>query len=108
MAVTSPDPDRMREIPTCTGLGADDDHCCYQNGVQCVHLVENVAGRRYACGVLLKFGSWDAMNASPEYQSVGEWWVAHGLPFNYCETFDPSFCCRPEFRKGRDNEKASV
>lgn len=108
MAVTFQDVDRMREIPTCTGEGADDDHCCYQNGVRCVHLVENVEGRRYACGVRIQFGSWKGVNESSEYRPVGEYWESIGQPFNYCETFDPSFCCRPEFRKGRANEKVSV
>ena len=95
-------------IPTCTGEGANGDHCCYQNGVRCVHLVENVAGRRYACGVLLKRGTWEAMNASPEYKPIGDYWVSINQVFNYCETFDPVFCCRPEFRQGRNNERSEV
>ena len=94
--------------PTCTGLGADGDHCCYQRGVRCVHLVENVEGRRYACGLLIKYGSWQTMNTSPEYQTVGEFWESIGSPFNYCEVFDPSFCCRPEFRMGRSNDRDKV
>ncbi len=95
-------------IPTCTGEGADNDHCCYWNGKPCPYLVENVAGRRYACGVMLKYGSWEAMNVSPEYEDVGEFWVSASLPFNYCETFDPAFCCRPELRQGRHNENEVV
>ena len=101
-------------IPTCTGLGAfveskgEIDHCCYWDGSRCEYLVENVDGRRYACGLLIKYGSWQIMNTSPEYQAVGEFWASHALPFNYCETFDPSFCCRPELRAGRANEKSVV
>ena len=87
--------------PACTGLGRNDDHCCYLAGVRCVNLMENVDGRRYACGVLLKYGSWEAMNASPEYKHVGEHWVSMGLPHNYCEVFSPGFCCRPEHRHER-------
>ena len=98
----------MLEIPTCTGEGAAGDHCCYWGGQPCPHLVENVAGRRYACGIRVELGSWTAVSASSTYKPVGEWWAAHGLPFNYCEVFDPSFCCRPEFRMGRANEKVSV
>jgi hypothetical protein len=88
----------------CTGAGANDDHCCYVDGKRCQYLVENEAGRRYACGLMLKYGSWEAMNASTEYRSVGVHWAAKGRPFNYCETFDPAFCCRPEYRDGRRYE----
>ena len=99
---------------SCTGSGAyveskgKIDHCCYQRGVRCVHLRENVAGRRYACGLLIDFGSWEAMNLSEEYEPVGEYWESIKQPFNYCETFDPSFCCRPELRQGRANERSVV
>lgn len=92
----------------CSGEGADGDHCCYWDGVKCEYLVEHQAGRRYACGLLLKFGSWSAMNASPDYAAVGQFWESAGLPFNYCETFDPAFCCRSEFRAGRANEFEEV
>ena len=99
----------------CTGEGgwADSkgrvDHCCYWGGQPCPYLVENEAGRRYACGLLIKYGSWEKMNESPEYRPVGEWWTRNGnLPWNYCETFDPAFCCRPEYRDGRRNEKEQV
>ena len=90
---------------SCNGLGFDGDHCCYQAGVRCVHLVENVGGRRYACGLRIKYGSWARMVASSEYKTVGRFWEKTGNPFNYCETFDPAFCCRPEFRMGRDNDR---
>ena len=94
--------------PACTGAGANDDHCCYVNGKRCPNLVENQGGRRYACGAFLKYGSWEAMNASPEYRPIGEHWEAHGHGFNYCETFDPSFCCRPEERHGRANDRVPL
>lgn len=102
------------ETNACTGLGAfvaskgRVDHCCYWDGVRCPHLVDNQGGRRYACGLLLQYGSWAAMTASPEYLPVGTWWADHRLPFNYCETFDPAFCCRPELRLGRANEHSPV
>ncbi len=87
----------MERSYSCTGAGADGDHCCYQAGVTCPHLVENAAGRRYACGLLLRHqGDWQAMAADPDYQPIGLHWQAIGQPFNYCETFDPAFCCRPE------------
>lgn len=89
----------------CTGEGVNGDHCCYQAGKPCDYIVENQAGRRYACGLLLKYGSWEKMNESPEYKPIGEHWSRNGsLPFNYCELFDPAFCCRPEYRNGRHNE----
>lgn len=90
----------------CNGNGANGRHCCNQGGVQCEFLVENVEGRRYACGLIIKYENWEAMNASFEYKSVGDFWVSKGLPFNYCEAFDPAFCCRPEYRKDRRNEIA--
>lgn len=94
----------MPAIPECTGQGADGDHCCYLGSRRCAHLVENTAGRRYACGLMVKYGDWEAMTQSPEYAPVGDYWASRGLPFNYCQTFDPSFCCRPEHRQGRHNE----
>ena len=95
-------------LPRCTGMGDKGDHCCYQAGQRCPHLVENVAGRRYACGLFLELGSWEAVNASPKYKPIGEFWVTKHNPFNYCETFDPAFCCRPELRQGRANDRDEV
>lgn len=87
--------------------GNASEHCCYQAGVVCPYLEEGtVAGRRWVCGLLRRYGSWEAMNTSPEYVPIGEYWASRGNPFNYCETFDPAFCCRPEFRMGRNNEKS--
>ena len=92
----------------CTGEGAKGDHCCYLNGERCPNLVENQGGRRYACGVMLKYGTWEGMAASPEYKLVGEYWTSIDKPFNYCETYDPAFCCRPEYRLGRANQSSPL
>lgn len=91
--------------PDCTGLGADGDHCCYQAGQRCPHLRENEGGRRYACGLMLELGSWEAMNADPRYEPIGRHWESIGQPFNYCETFNPMFCCRRDLNPGFHNEK---
>ena len=79
---------------TCTGEGVGGTHCCYVNNETCRYLVENQAGRRYACSLYLKFGSWEAMNVSAEYQPVGRFWQSVGQPHNYCETFSPVLCCQ--------------
>lgn len=89
---------------TCTGRGANGDHCCYLSGAQCPHLVENKAGRRYACGLLLKYRSWDTMNQSPEYQPIADHWESIGAPRNECEVFSPIFCCRRDLNPGYSNE----
>jgi hypothetical protein len=94
----------MARSYSCTGQGDNGDHCCYLGGKVCPHLVENRGGRRYACGLMLKYGDWAAMRASDEYRFIGGYWMGRGKPFNYCETFDPAFCCRPEFRAGRRYE----
>lgn len=86
--------------------GNADDHCCYLDGQVCDYLEEGtVPGRRWACGLLVKYGTWEAMADSVEYGKVGAHWEAIGHGFNYCETFDPAFCCRPENRFGRANDK---
>lgn len=90
-------------VPEC--LGNAPDHCCYVNGKVCAYLEEGtVVGRRWACGLLVKYGSWAKMSDSVEYRPIGEHWVSISSPFNYCETFHTAFCCRPEFRLGRSNE----
>lgn len=77
----------------CHGNG--EDHCCYIAGVVCSYLEENtVSGRRWACGLLVKYGTWAAMNPSPEYRPIGTYWETINRPFNYCEAFDPRRCCR--------------
>ena len=79
--------------PACTGAGADGDHCCYVGGKQCKYLRFDHPERKYACGLMMKYGSeWGVMVASPEYQEIGEHWETTNKPFNYCETFNPMFC----------------
>lgn len=48
------------------------------------------------------------MNESPEYRPIGEHWLATDNPFNYCEAFDPGFCCMPEHRNGRANDRQAI
>lgn len=95
----------MRDY-ACNGEGAGGDHCCYVGGSVCPHLREHAEGRRYACALMIEHkGDWAKVAADPRYQPIGEHWSRNGtLPFNYCETFDPAFCCRPEFRCGRSGE----
>ena len=79
----------------CTGNGVQ--HCCWVDGEVCPHLVENkVPGRRWACGLLDKFGSWAGVNESDEYEPIGAHWLTIGAPFNYCESFKPTpaQCCQ--------------
>ena len=90
----------------CVGEGVDGDHCCYVAGTVCPHLRENVAGRRFACGLMLEHGSWAKVVKSEGYREIGETWASLSLPFNYCETFDPAFCCKAEYRDGRLNDNA--
>lgn len=54
----------------CDGRGGPDGHCCYVNGAVCEYLVENVDGRRFACGLLLTLGSWEVVHASAEWQAL--------------------------------------
>ncbi len=85
--------------------------CCFIRGERCQYSVEDQGGRRYACSLMLKYQSWDEVVASPEYVSVGKEWEAHPadhVKWDYCQTFDPAFCCRPEYRQGRSNELESV
>jgi hypothetical protein len=100
--------------PACNGKGGwsktkqAQDHCCYQAGRRCAYLVEHQAGRRYACRLKLKYLTWEQVNKSPEYKMIGEHWTRNGnLPWNYCETFNPVFCCRPELRTV-ENENAHL
>ena len=79
----------------CDGRGSPDgDHCCYLAGQRCPFLVENVAGRRFACGLRLEYDSWEAVIRDRRYQAVGEHWEMIGQRFDYCMSFDPVFCCQ--------------
>ena len=80
----------------CTGQGIGNDHCCYLSGQPCPFLVENIAGRRYACGLRLENDSWPAVIGDPRYRPVGEHWESIGQPFDYCMSFDPVLCCQKE------------
>ena len=84
---------------TCTGRGtADGDHCCYIGGVQCLYLEEprGRSRRKFVCGLRATLGSWQAVNLSAEYEPIGTHWQSIGLPYNYCETYQPGpgLCCR--------------
>lgn len=87
-------------VDRCVGRGtADGDHCCYIDGHPCLFIEEPRKGRRtFVCGLRDTLGSWEAVNLSPEYEPIGNHWKARGLPFNYCELFQPSegVCCREE------------
>lgn len=52
---------------TCHGNG--DDHCCWLAGEVCPFLEEGtVPGRRWACGLFRRAGSWDAVYQSLAYR----------------------------------------
>lgn len=82
----------------CTGT-AEGDHCCYVNGERCRYLVENVDGRRYACGLRVELGSWDAVHADSGYQEhVQSVWDSLGLGYT-CGSWKPQpgeACCMAE------------
>ena len=64
----------------CHGNGPD--HCCWTSEGLCPFLEENtVPGRRWACGLYRKLGSWEAVYADPRYQSSAvATWFAEILP----------------------------
>ena len=93
-----------RTTVECTGQGVDGDHCCYRQGVECEHLIRDYGDRRFACGLLVKYGTWEAANKSSEYKPIGEAWEGGGLPFNYCQQFSPIFCCRKDLNPGFAND----
>ena len=52
---------------TCHGNG--EDHCCWLGGEVCQYLEENtVPGRRWACGLRRRAGSWSAVYESVAYR----------------------------------------
>lgn len=52
---------------TCKDYG--DDHCCWINGKVCSYLEEHtVEGRRWACGLFRKLGSWEKVYETEEYK----------------------------------------
>jgi hypothetical protein len=66
------------------------DHCCWIVGRVCPHLEEGtVPGRRWACGLRRRLGSWAAVHASPEYRrDVRPFW-ARFRPDLDCGTWPP-------------------
>ena len=74
--------------------GNREDHCCYVNGEACRFLVENVNGRRWACGLYVKYGSWEGVHADPGYQEyVQSYWDQVGI--ESCGAWGPGSdqCC---------------
>jgi hypothetical protein len=67
------------------------DHCCYlgQAGV-CPHLEENtVPGRSWACGLLVRLGSWAVVHEAPQYvRDVRPFWDSF-RPDLDCGTWPP-------------------
>ena len=50
--------------------GNSETHCCWLEGQECRYVEENtVPGRRWACGLMRRYGSWGAVLASPEYHA---------------------------------------
>ncbi len=49
--------------------GNTDESCCtFGGGVYCRYLRADVAGRRWACGLMLELGDWQKVVANPRYQ----------------------------------------
>jgi hypothetical protein len=49
--------------------GNSKDHCCWLNNKPCKYLeVDTVPDRKWACGLRRRFGDWDTVLESPEYQ----------------------------------------
>jgi hypothetical protein len=73
--------------------GNTKDHCCYVNGVRCPFLEENtVEGRRWACGLRRKLGSWEKVHQDKGYLTLVKphWENAHGIMENYnCGDWPP-------------------
>lgn len=90
---------------SCTGEGhSGNKTCCIVDRKPCPHLLHNEGGRRYACALMVEHGDWDVVIDDPRYQEIGQFWESRNQPFDYCRSFDPAFCCRPEFRNGRRHE----
>lgn len=76
--------------------GQQSDHCCYVAGERCPHLVENVAGRRWACGLMVELGSWELVHADPRYAPIQAEWDRVGI--ESCGAWGPGTnqCCYAE------------
>lgn len=81
----------------CSGNGAD--HCCVFAGQVCRYLKEAaVPGRRWACGLMLKYNQdWEAVINSQEYQVNivplfrKHVWPFHAVKWN-CATWPAEGC----------------
>jgi len=63
--------------------GNAEGHCCWFGEV-CKHLEENtVPGRRWACGLFRKYGSWGAVYETAEWQEVYKTAISCGLREGY-------------------------
>jgi hypothetical protein len=74
--------------------GNQPDHCCYVDGERCRYLVENTNGRRWACGLFVALGSWDAVHADNGYlEHVQSVWDRAGI--ESCGAWGPGTdqCC---------------
>lgn len=63
-------------------LGNREDHCCWVKGVPCAELRENdprAPERRWACGIYLDLGDWDAVIASDRYTAATNHWDGTGM-----------------------------
>ena len=72
-------------------------HCCVLGNTVCSYLVENTAGRRWACGLFVELGSWDAVEADPRYEPIATYFDNPRM----CREWQPKpgSCCR-EVRHG--------
>ena len=51
--------------------GNEEDHCCYLQGEVCQFLEENtVPGRRWACGLLKSYETWEAVYETTYYKTL--------------------------------------
>lgn len=55
--------------------GKNDEHCCWIRGRECEWLRTDVPGRRWACGLFVELGSWEAVHADERYRTseVGQY-----------------------------------
>lgn len=76
--------------------GNQDEHCCWVNGERCPHLVENVGGRRWACGLMVELGSWELVHADSRYAPIQAEWDKVGI--ESCGAWGPGTnqCCYAE------------
>jgi len=78
--------------------GNQPEHCCWVAGQRCRYLVENVDGRRWACGLRAALGSWEAVHADPGYiEHVQSEWDKLGV-IESCGAWGPGTgqCCFAE------------